>query len=189
MCGADNANADDAASMGGLLCPRCRTSLTPKPFGRAAIHACGTCRGIFVGAIQFSLIIHDYIAGVELPLGALPMNPPSAHPEQDVAKVLPIVTCVACVHEMDRTNFASRSGAIVDVCAKHGIWLDAGELVPMLHFVKTRAERLDVPLTEAELATENQLARERMESDARVSMLDAALATMKERNPRNKLIY
>ena len=183
LCGADNASAGDAASMGGLLCPRCRSSLTPKPFGRASIHACGSCRGIFVGAIQFSMIIHDYVAGVELPLGALPVNPPSAHPEQDVAKVLPIVTCVACVREMDRTNFASRSGAIVDVCSKHGIWLDAGELVPMLHFVKTRADLGKVPLTEAELATERELGRERAESYVRVSLLEITLEKMTRAPP------
>ncbi len=185
LCNADNANAADGVSMGGLPCPRCRVALTSKPFGRATIHSCGTCRGIFAGAVQFSMIVHDYIAGVELPLGMLPVNPPSAHPEKDLERNLPTVTCVACVREMDRTNFASRSGAIVDVCAQHGIWIDAGELVPMLHFVKTRAERGTVPLTDEELASESQLANERAASDVRVSVLDGIVARV-EANARHR---
>ncbi|MEO7112389.1 MAG: hypothetical protein ABI183_18230 [Polyangiaceae bacterium] len=160
LCNADNASAADDGATGELLCPRCRIALTSKPFGRATIHPCGTCRGIFAGAIQFSMIVHDYVAGVELPLGMLPVNPPSAHPEKDAERNSATVACVACAKEMERTNFAERSGAIVDVCKQHGIWIDAGELVPMLHFVKDRAA-----------------------TDAPSSVLDGIIAKVKESGP------
>lgn len=39
---------------------------------------------------------------------------------------------------MDRARFAQRAALVVDVCALHGIWLDAGELAGILDFVKQR---------------------------------------------------
>jgi Zn-finger nucleic acid-binding protein len=38
---------------------------------------------------------------------------------------------------MNRKNFASISGIIVDVCKPHGIWLDHGELASALTFAET----------------------------------------------------
>lgn len=96
--------------------------------------------------MQLTIIVKDYVHGVELPLGVL--RPPLP-PGQEIDR-LGFVQCIACHKDMDRVNFASRSDAIVDVCAVHGLWLDAGELIPMLHFVKTREELGDVPLSEAE---------------------------------------
>jgi Zn-finger nucleic acid-binding protein len=54
---------------------------------------------------------------------------------------------------MDRVRFADRASLIVDVCKPHGIWLDAGELVAVLDFVKQRAEGKVIPGPE-ELAEE-----------------------------------
>jgi hypothetical protein len=36
---------------------------------------------------------------------------------------------------MNRKNFAQSSGVVLDVCGKHGIWLDRGELERILGFV------------------------------------------------------
>ena len=36
---------------------------------------------------------------------------------------------------MQRKNFAKRSGVIVDVCGKHGVWLDADELEAVAGFI------------------------------------------------------
>jgi Zn-finger nucleic acid-binding protein len=36
---------------------------------------------------------------------------------------------------MNRKNFAQSSGVVLDVCAKHGVWLDRGELERALGFV------------------------------------------------------
>jgi Zn-finger nucleic acid-binding protein len=38
---------------------------------------------------------------------------------------------------MNRKNFGGASGVIVDVCARHGTWFDAGELPQVLTFVKS----------------------------------------------------
>jgi Zn-finger nucleic acid-binding protein len=39
---------------------------------------------------------------------------------------------------MSRRNFGERSGVIVDVCATHGVWFDAGELAKVVEFVATK---------------------------------------------------
>jgi Zn-finger nucleic acid-binding protein len=48
---------------------------------------------------------------------------------------------------MNRKNFGRSSGIIVDVCSRHGVWLDAGELPRVLEFVRSgglaRAERAE----------------------------------------------
>jgi len=40
-----------------------------------------------------------------------------------------------CQQLMNRKNFAETSGAIVDVCKPHGIWLDRDELGRIIQFV------------------------------------------------------
>jgi Zn-finger nucleic acid-binding protein len=160
FCGAERNAHGDCAGCGAIIpppsndeslgtgypCPRCKQMLVPTSFGRATIKRCEKCHGFFVPSMQFSMVVNDYVGGVELPLGALL---PPLPPGKDIDRI-PTVKCVACDKEMDRVNFASRSDAIIDVCTTHGIWLDPGELVPMLHFVKTRADLGEVPLSEEE---------------------------------------
>jgi Zn-finger nucleic acid-binding protein len=138
-------SADDNAATS-FACPRCGNFLALASFGRATLKSCEKCHGVFLPALQFSIIVTDYMNGVDLPLGATMLPLP---PGKQIDR-LPILKCIACHTEMDRVNFASRSDAIIDVCAIHGIWLDPGELVPMLHFVKTRADLGEVPLSDAE---------------------------------------
>ena len=45
--------------------------------------------------------------------------------------------CSVCQQMMNRKNFGGASGVIVDVCARHGTWFDAGELPQVLAFVKS----------------------------------------------------
>jgi Zn-finger nucleic acid-binding protein len=36
---------------------------------------------------------------------------------------------------MNRKNFRRISGVIIDECGRHGVWLDAGELEKIRHFI------------------------------------------------------
>jgi Zn-finger nucleic acid-binding protein len=45
------------------------------------------------------------------------------------------IPCVRCGKLMNRKNFARISGVIIDECSVHGVWLDAGELNKMQHFI------------------------------------------------------
>ncbi len=42
--------------------------------------------------------------------------------------------CPHCKEHMNRQNFGGKSGAIVDQCAVHGVWLDSGELYRLLQW-------------------------------------------------------
>jgi Zn-finger nucleic acid-binding protein len=43
--------------------------------------------------------------------------------------------CVRCGKMMNRVNFGSISGAVIDVCKGHGTFLDAGELHQIVTFI------------------------------------------------------
>jgi Zn-finger nucleic acid-binding protein len=45
--------------------------------------------------------------------------------------------CPCCQTIMNRKNFGRSSGVIVDVCARHGVWFDAGELPRVIDFVRS----------------------------------------------------
>jgi Zn-finger nucleic acid-binding protein len=51
------------------------------------------------------------------------------------ADIVRYVPCPRCERLMNRKNFAQSSGVVLDVCAKHGVWLDRGELERVLGFV------------------------------------------------------
>ncbi len=44
--------------------------------------------------------------------------------------------CLVCDKLMNRCNFEKRSGVIVDVCSKDGVWLDLGELDRLLRWIQ-----------------------------------------------------
>jgi Zn-finger nucleic acid-binding protein len=44
--------------------------------------------------------------------------------------------CPVCNKIMHRKNYANRSGVIMDYCADHGVWLDAGELKQIQEWTK-----------------------------------------------------
>lgn len=53
--------------------------------------------------------------------------------------LLALVRCPHCPREMDRARFDQRAELVIDICASHGIWLDAGELTMVLGYVRERA--------------------------------------------------
>lgn len=57
---------------------------------------------------------------------------PAVSTPPDVVRYVP---CPECGTLMNRKNFAQSSGVVLDVCARHGVWLDRGELERVLGFV------------------------------------------------------
>ncbi len=45
--------------------------------------------------------------------------------------------CPSCEVLMNRKNYAKSSGVVTDVCRKHGIWFDMGELDKILSFIRS----------------------------------------------------
>jgi len=129
----------------GLHCPRCGGRLWRVQLDVSAVHVeqCSRCLGCFARAGDFSELLDREEAGKEAALRSfVPVAQGRELPRQTL---LGTVKCPHCEREMDRVRFAQRASLIVDVCPPHGIWLDAGELVAILEFVKQRSEGDVVP--------------------------------------------
>jgi Zn-finger nucleic acid-binding protein len=92
------------------------------------------------------------------------------------------VPCPVCQALMNRQNFGTTSGVIVDYCAKHGVWFDAGELPRVLEFVENgglvRARRRQIEEIERarhELHLAAAHAHEASEHDPNVKAMHTSL--------------
>ncbi len=92
------------------------------------------------------------------------------------------IKCPECDIVMNRTNFAKRSGIIIDTCRGHGTWFDADELTRVVEFVGRGG-------IEASLEASLQQEKEALRRE-RSKVRSAALATgLREgRNDRNSAL-
>jgi Zn-finger nucleic acid-binding protein len=113
----------------GWSCPRCQTHhLDAFCSDDGIIHDCPRCGGQFVPQPVVATLVKRY----QLAEGTLTQRICPNNPLSDKVTYLP---CPDCRELMLRRNFGRVSGIIVDVCAKHGIWFDVGELPRILAFV------------------------------------------------------
>ncbi len=95
--------------------------------------ACRKCGGQFVEHALLRSLLEQYeTTGLAFP--DAPYHKPAAKSALERVHYRP---CVVCQQMMNRKNFGTVSGVIVDVCAKHGTWFDAGELPQVFEFVKS----------------------------------------------------
>ena len=141
-----------------LQCPRCQGPLGARRYAELALDECDRCGGIFVSPEAMNRIVTDR----DLPTGLkveLPARP--AVRETDVH----YIHCPVCSSLMNRSAFGRISGVVVDVCRKHGVWFDGGELSEVVRFVESgglaRARERD--LADAADADADQRRRERTE--------------------------
>jgi Zn-finger nucleic acid-binding protein len=52
------------------------------------------------------------------------------------------IKCPICSKLMNRVNFGTKSGVIVDRCKEHGVWLDGGELRHLFEWMKAGGKLL-----------------------------------------------
>jgi Zn-finger nucleic acid-binding protein len=111
-----------------LQCPDCRCALAAFPCGTGTLYDCDRCGGQFLehAALRDLIEQHDRLdAGLSRP------RPSTLRIDR-----VRYIACPACGSMMNRRNFGGGSAVIVDVCAKHGTWFDAGELPRVLAFVE-----------------------------------------------------
>lgn len=120
-------------------CPRCKGGLRQITMDRgASIHACGACGGMFIGARAWCMFLErpDLVTAIEKRLPKRGQAP---------SALLPMVTCASCGSQMERGRFAASSGVIVDVCPRHGAWLDEGELGRVAEYARSPQRTVDAP--------------------------------------------
>jgi Zn-finger nucleic acid-binding protein len=88
---------------------------------------------------------------------------------------------------MNRINFGARSGAVIDRCKEHGVWLDAGELRQLCEWMKLGGKLLDKEKTEelkkGEIFLEERRRQSRIQSGTAADYSD--LATFDLRSSKN----
>lgn len=87
------------------------------------LRGCSTCRGVFVSARAWCSLL---LSPERMP------KLPSACGSSGGAVAL--LRCPACRKELERGRFAGRSAVTVDLCDRHGLWLDAEELPGILRY-------------------------------------------------------
>lgn len=110
-------------------CRRCGGSLAKNAVG----HGCARCGGIFVTGEDWDRIVEALRSNSTVPHANIVPPPPGSAPNLDLVKN---VACACCGVPMERAPFGARSAIFVDICPRHGIWLDSGELVGVLEHVR-----------------------------------------------------
>jgi Zn-finger nucleic acid-binding protein len=113
-----------------LACPHCKEPFSAFRSEHGALHDCSLCGGQFVEhALLVELLERREVYGAA-PRSERHAPPPANEPVR-------YVPCPSCGAMMNRKNFGGTSGVIVDVCRKHGVWFDAGELPRVLAFAES----------------------------------------------------
>jgi Zn-finger nucleic acid-binding protein len=109
-------------------CPRCKVPLKVQLVNDEEYDICTQCGGIWLDRGEFHLVTREYdVYRKEDDKGEY-----LREPLKDTVEYIP---CVRCGKLMNRKNFAKISGVIVDECGMHGVWLDAGEIDKIRHFI------------------------------------------------------
>lgn len=110
------------------ICPDCLTYLDSIDIGknsRFIVEKCERCFGLFFDHHELEKLLEERVSASYW-IDSHKLHSLLQHPlHQD--RVL-YRKCPECSNIMQRKNYLNRSGVIMDVCADHGIWLDAGEL-------------------------------------------------------------
>lgn len=183
LCGAGRGAAAMLPSPDdGALCPRCARPLASSNLDGEVVLRCAACFGCFVPERAWSAILDRVHAGAPAPLAGFVPLPPGR--ELPPGKLCETVACPLCARPAERITFGARSGVVVDVCASHGIWFDAAEIVRVKEFVREREEHGGVTPQSEEERREELLREGRAEVERLAAR--AALARAQAATPRGR---
>lgn len=130
------------------VCPRCNIRLDIHLHGSEEYDLCAKCGGLWLDRDEFHLATREY----EVYRNDDFKGPYLREPLKETHHYIP---CVRCGKIMNRKNFGRISGVLIDECNKHGVWLDAGELAKIQHFIADggldRARDREISKTRTEL--------------------------------------
>lgn len=124
-------------------CPRCAVKLKTIDLrinGTFLIERCDRCLGLFFDPGELEALLEASVSNVfDINRGKLDdinnnMSPDNA--------AITYIKCPVCSKLMNRVNFGTKSGVIVDRCRDHGVWLDGGELRHLFEWMKAGGKLL-----------------------------------------------
>jgi Zn-finger nucleic acid-binding protein/ribosomal protein L40E len=155
-CGTPVLGAQASAGESGYRCPACPGGhpLVSRRLGRAnvAIFDCSTCGGLWVEREIFE-VLADRARSGQLPEG-FGGGAPAAESHPLEPQQLHYRPCVICGALMNRRNYGRKSGVIVDLCARHGVWFDLHELDRLLRWIREGGEARTEKLQQEETRIE-----------------------------------
>lgn len=129
----------------GAPCPRCRSrTLEQTAVDDATVYLCGECHGCFIHAVDWDELIARCDEGSRVSLGEI-VPPPPGH-ELTRGELFESAPCPVCSDAMQRYEFAGHHDLWLDACPRHGIWMDAGELVATVQLHKAHPDELEAPI-------------------------------------------
>ena len=111
-----------------LECPRCGVELQLHIGNEEEYDICPECGGMWLDKDEFFRATRER----DVYQNVIIRNEYHKAPIRGPVEYVP---CVRCNKLMNRRNFGKISGVIIDRCSKHGVWLDAGELEKIQHFI------------------------------------------------------
>jgi Zn-finger nucleic acid-binding protein len=109
-------------------CPRCKAGLKLLVSDGEEYDICSECGGMWLDKEEFhrATRTRDVYKKVDIK---------SEYRKTPIRGPVEYLSCVRCGKLMNRRNFGKISGVIIDSCGRHGVWLDAGELEKIQHFI------------------------------------------------------
>jgi Zn-finger nucleic acid-binding protein len=139
-CGACGVRLDPQSILRALsdrACPRCKQSLSECEGKEARYVECTGCGGLWLDEELFERIAREKDGALAAAIrGTPPATAPRAGPPDTREKAVRYLPCPVCGQIMNRRNFASSSGVILDWCRGHGWWFDAQELERAVRFLE-----------------------------------------------------
>jgi len=117
-----------------MLCPRCTIPLQGRRIETIDLFECSGCAGMWLPVGMFESICQskETLGIASRGLG----RAKSTRFELTEAEAVKYVPCPGCKNLMNRRNFASVSGVIIDTCRDCGVWLDNQELNRIVRFIE-----------------------------------------------------
>jgi len=119
------------------ICPLCTLEMQTINVGKKSplfIEHCQSCYGIFFDINELEIMIESSVKGSKN-VDLMKLSQITEHPRH--VDIITYRKCPVCQYAMQRKNFMGRSGVVTDLCVKHGVWLDSGELRQIMEWVKS----------------------------------------------------
>ena len=124
-------------------CPRCSIRLKTIDLninGRFLIERCDKCLGLFFDPNELEALLEATVSNVFTINRSLLDSINNSLRTGDYG--VTYIKCPICSKIMNRVNFGTKSGVIVDRCKDHGVWLDGGELRHLFEWMKAGGKLL-----------------------------------------------
>ncbi len=134
-CGETLVSPEQAGRPGEKSCPVCddHPALHHRELQEAALLECVRCGGVWLDRHAFGTLAARAREQARLDGAHNPKIPTDVRAQPGPA----YRRCIECDTVMQRKNYGRKSGVIVDICAKHGVWFDLHELEEVLAWLRS----------------------------------------------------